>query len=292
MFNYIIKPILLDDIVEYDKQKYNSNNHWENNTRPDDYEFILSQTSTSKWIDKFKNYNKITIDNPVWIQWLKEAAEISSKTGKFTKLFSDEFDVIVRELDNKFGYLFQNIKPGYFVRVNNVSLKYGQHKEGPYSNIRNILESIVSSIGSHSPIKPNTSSLDIYLIEWVEIKPEFEFRVFVFNNKITAISQQNLYSKLFTNYLSVPDNFINIIKEKLDIVINYFYLNMQNKITWISNYTFDFAIIDSKPFFIELNSFGKEYAAGSALFHWELDEKILYNDFSDENLTIEFRYTV
>jgi hypothetical protein len=318
-WNYKIKPILLDDIIEHDKKKYNSNNHWVNNTRPCDYEYVLEQTSTSKWINQFKNYKKITIDNPVWIKWLKEASEISAQTGKFTELFSDEFDLMVEMLEKEFGYQFDNIEPGYFVRVNNVSLKYGQHKEGPYKNIRTILESVVSSIGSHSPIKYNTLKLEIYLIKWIQIDPEFEFRVFVFNNKITAISQQNLYSQLFKNYFSDPidpvdhddsdnsdnsdnysdhhnsnnpDNFTNIIKDKLNIVVNYYYQEILPKINWISNYTFDFAIVESKPYFIELNSFGKEYAAGSALFHWILDEKILYNDFSDGKLTIEFRYTI
>ena len=82
------------------------------------------------------------------------------------------------------------------------------------------------------------------------------------------------------------------MKKKLDIIVNYFYEKMISKITWVSNYTFDFAVIDNKPYFIELNSFGKEYAAGSALYHWLLDEKILYNDFSDNNFLIEFRYTI
>ena len=67
---------------------------------------------------------------------------------------------------------------------------------------------------------------------------------------------------------------------------------MIQKITWISNYTFDFALINNNPYLIELNSFGKELAAGSALYHWLLDEKILYNDFSDNNCLIEFRYTI
>ena len=66
---------------------------------------------------------------------------------------------------------------------------------------------------------------------------------------------------------------------------------MIHKINWTNNYTFDFAIINSQPYFIELNSFGKEYAAGSALFHWILDEHILYNKFEHNNF-IEFRYTI
>jgi hypothetical protein len=65
---------------------------------------------------------------------------------------------------------------------------------------------------------------------------------------------------------------------------------MINKITWVKSYTFDFAIVNSQPYLIELNSFGKEYAAGSALFHWILDEHILYNKFETNDI-IEFRYT-
>lgn len=68
---------------------------------------------------------------------------------------------------------------------------------------------------------------------------------------------------------------------------------MIKKINWIKNYTFDFAIVqNSKPYFIELNSFGKEYAARSSLFHWILDESVLYNNFINNEYIIEFRYTV
>lgn len=42
-----------------------------------------------------------------------------------------------------------------------------------------------------------------------------------------------------------------------------------------------------------MNSFGKEYAEGSALFHWILNSEILYNNFTDQkNKFIEFRYTI
>ena len=39
----------------------------------------------------------------------------------------------------------------------------------------------------------------------------------------------------------------------------------------------DLSILDDgRLFFIEPNCFGKEYAAGSALFHWIKDEEQLY----------------
>jgi hypothetical protein len=56
------------------------------------------------------------------------------------------------------------------------------------------------------------------------------------------------------------------------------------------NYTFDLVLLnDSTFYFIEPNSFGKEYSAGSALFHWINDSDILLNESCNE---IEFRYTI
>lgn len=197
----------------------------------------------------------------------------------------------VLEKESDVGQTFNGT--GYFVRVNNVSLKYGQHKEGPYYSLRQILESVVSCIGTHTPLKPNTTNLDIYLMEWIEILPENEFRVFVYQNKITAISQQNLYSLLLNTNPNISNHIFELkIKEKLDIIVEYFYNTIANKIDWINSYTIDMAIVNSQPYFIELNSFGKEYAAGSALFHWLLDEQILYNKFETDENTIEFRYTI
>ena len=108
--------------------------------------------------------------------------------------------------------------------------------------------------------------------------------MFVCNNKITAILQQNLYYKLYDE-LSISK-----IPENLQIIIDYFTKEIVTKINWISSYSYDFAIVDGNPYFIEMNCFGKEYAAGSALFHWLLDEDVLYGK-SGENV-IEFRYTI
>ena len=276
---YIIKSVTLDDIIKFDKEKYNSNNHWINNKPPNDYHKILEQSHTHMWIDHFKPiYKKITINNPKHITWLKKASYLCSQTGKFSTLFLDELEDTVNDLNNEYQNLFDNNK--YFIRVNNVSLKYGAHGVGPYNNFKSILESIVSSIKGHCPINNDTEKLDIYFLPWMNILDENEFRVFVYKNKITAISQQNLYKKLN----------IKNIENKIDIIIKYFNEVISKKINWIETYTYDFAIInENTPYFIEMNSFGKEYASGSSLFHWLLDENILYNN---TNESMEFRYTV
>ena len=82
---------------------------------------------------------------------------------------------------------------------------------------------------------------------------------------------------------------MKLIHKWIHLIIEYFENEVKKKILHIDSYVMDFAILnDLTPYFIELNSFGKEYASGSALFGWIQDESILYG--TTEN-SIEFRYT-
>jgi hypothetical protein len=268
--NIITEPIELDDILQYDTLKYNSNNHWTNDEQPNDYHEILNKTHAPYWIDKFKTYKKITIDIKKY-NWMITASNLCSSTGKWSHLYDDELEQYLEENKDII------IDKEYFVRCDTVSLKYGMHKCGPYTNLKMIIESIVSSIKGHTPIYSDTEILNVYLIDWITINKNYEFRVFVYNNKITAVSQQQLYQK---NKEIMDDNVIIKIND-------YFENEIKTKITHITNYVIDLCLIPN-VYFIELNSFGKEYASGSALFHWILDEDKLLNL---EN-KIYFRYVI
>lgn len=55
----------------------------------------------------------------------------------------------------------------------------------------------------------------------------------------------------------------------------------------------DLALLDNEnnynvPYPIEINSFGKEYASGSALFHWITDYDILYG--KKQNIFLDGEY--
>ena len=92
-YNFNIKKIPLDDIIVYDKQKYNSNNHWSDNMKPNDYFDKISNGYTSKWIHIFKpKYKNIFLNNKTYLKWMKNANKISMQTGKFSELFQDELD--------------------------------------------------------------------------------------------------------------------------------------------------------------------------------------------------------
>ncbi len=279
-----VEPIDINQVINLDKERFNSNNHWENNERPIDYLEKIDANQTHKWIGLFKsNYISFKINNPYHISWMKKANAISGQTGQFSELFADELEEYCQYFyANSNGILPADNTIPYFVRCENVSLKYGTHGPGPYFNIKQIVESLVSSIHGHTPIYPDTNEITLYLIPWESsISDSNEFRVFVKSNKITAISQQALYSRFVPESILSGLNFDKLMEIYAKEIINYFEMDISKKITWMDSYTFDIAVIldgSNKlvPIFIEPNSFGAESAAGSALFHWICDRDKLY----------------
>ncbi len=284
----LIRPISIDDVLAKDRICYNTNNHWIDNKRPENYDAIIANVNTNKWIDKFREYKKIIINTIQDLYWMKQAYEIGSKTKRFPQFYDDELENMI----NKYKH-YDNIFDGteYFIRTENVSLKEGIHGVGPYTNFKSIIESIITCRLGHSPLYEDTTEITLYLCEFKKnLNKNREFRVFVKENKITAISQQSLYD---VNDILEPLNNIEkniLICKWIDIIKSYYETDIKQKITHIDSYVMDFAILDDDtPYFIELNSFGKEYASGSALFGWIQDYNILYGLCGD---VIEFRYTI
>ena len=215
------------------------------------------------------------------------SAPVSSQLMQFeaplSHLYQDELDEFLHDYKHIQESMFCN-SSHYFVRCENVSLKYGQHGIGPYHSLKMIIESLVSCIEGHKPIYHDTTYIVVYLLPFIPMEPHKEFRVFVHNNRITAISQQDVHSV----FKELNDN---VITEYYKIVSEYFYQNINYLITEKQNYTYDFVILpDGKPYFIEMNSFGPQYAAGSALFHWITDYDLLHQDIC--NPKVYFRYTI
>lgn len=115
---------------------------------------------------------------------------------------------------------------------------------------------------------------EIYLVirPWNDrINENNEFRVFYYKNKITAVSQQKWFSR-------IPFNFP--IESMVD--------SLQFKIDQLTHLPYDSCVFDvyydvtkNETEFIEINPWGNWNAAGSSLFHWLKDEKILYSQTAD-----------
>lgn len=281
-----ITKVPIDDVIIQDKKMYNTNNFWvtEKKDRPLDYVEKQRRTHTSEWIDKFHSddYKKITLDNTD-LKWMKEAFKIGQITGEFPKMYSEYLDDTCNKYSN---YDFCNGKGSWFIRTDSCSLKYGIHGNKPYNRLNKIIESMVTTISSHKCFDETDTYCNIYFLKWIpELDISKEFRIFVYNNDITAISIQDIY-KINEWAKNMDDDTIkNIIK----IIYEYFHENIRDKMLYLSEYVMDLALLDdNKPYFIEPNVFGKNYPAGSALFHWVIDEDLLYGtkDY------IEYRYII
>ncbi len=304
----ISEGICLDDVLKYDKDRFNSNNHWIGGVPPEDYGEVINVGNTHRWVDLFhrsSNYQTFTIDNPSDLVWIKQASELGSQTGRFSSLYREELDDFVHQhsgKDDSIGKIFNKNpdtgeSPMYFIRTENVSLKYGQHGAGPYRCLREVMESLTTCIHGHRPVLPHTESIKVYVLPWLPtLKLSHEYRVFVHQRQITAISQQGCYS--VCPHLQTEEERSRVAK----FILDYFDEVIREKIDFRESYTYDFALLNGNdPYFIEINCFGKEYAAGSSLFHWLLDEDKLYGRTSsssiaeesvDEERVVYFRYCI
>lgn len=284
--NIIIEEIELDSVSYYGKEKYNSNNHWLNDVKPKDYNKILEQCNTSNWIDFFHpSYIVINIFQKD-IKWMKEATQTGLITRKFSSLHEEEKDDLIKKYKFVEKYF---VGQKYFIRTENVSLKHGIHGTGPYKDFNSIIESLCTCKQGHTPIEKDTTRIKLFLLPWLDFEYMNEYRVFVYRNKITAISQQHLYEKNSIFNGLDKDELNKKINDYVKIITTYFEEKIKKNITYMDSYTYDFAILPgNNPYLIEINCFGKEYAAGSALFHWIIDEDKLYN----QEDKIYFRYTI
>jgi hypothetical protein len=68
----------------------------------------------------------------------------------------------------------------------------------------------------------------------------------------------------------------------IDDILYFHKTEVQPKLTFTENYVMDVAYTDNNElYFIEINSWGREYASGSGLYHWLNDDSILYGNGSN-----------
>lgn len=271
----MIRRYSLLDVVSNDKVLYNTNNHY--TVQPSDYTEKVALGNTKNWVDKFHTgYIIITLD-AADLAWMKPAFQLCSQTRRFSRLYDTELEMTCEK------YKFPEGR--WFVRSERVSLKSGCHGCGPYTSIQMVIRSMVTCIRGHQCFWDSDTECKLYLLEWIDtLDPQKEFRIFVYNNKITAFSIQSIYSvNEWLNGLTDTE-----ILQVLSRIQEFFKGHVKEKMLYMSSYTMDLAVLPGgKFYFIEPNSFGKEYSAGSALYHWIHDSETLLSD----DPTVQLRYT-
>jgi len=306
---------------------------------PSDYKEVLKRGNTKNWVYKFhdpKTIKTLTFDSED-LEWMKRAVTICCLTREWSNLFDDElaytldkykkwvdlwsFQSDSSRLSEPPNKVKEGLKKGreqeeveevkevelskqvgWFIRTEKVSLKNGQFGPGPYFTLEKVIKSLVSSNPTHRCIDPDDETLTLYFFPFISgLDHMKEFRIFVFNNEITAISQQSLYNQNpWLTKLDYDDRLIPLIRQH--ILEPYETMIKPRMANYLSTYTMDFGLIKIssdeyegeilnneiyKPYFIEPNCYGAEYAAGSSLFGWIQDKEVL-----EDSASIEFRYTI
>ena len=221
---------------------------------------VFEANWTEKWIKKFyKTYKIIYIP---YIEWLKDATLSNMQTKCFNMLYVDHLnDYLEKNPNTEFDG-----KP-YHVRTEKFLLN------GPFYTIKDTIKELTTIDNSDNPLISGHTTL--YMLPYIHIEPWEKFIVFVYKKTIVAISQKHVYTTFYE--LNVDS-----LKMYSKIIYNYFYYCVRSNITHILSYTFNVGIKDEQPYFIEMGSYGKEYANDSGLFNWSLDSDILYNDSVNE----------
>lgn len=284
-----LKEIMYD--YEEKTGKYNGSNHWDNNKRPEDYNAVQDHFKTCHWIDALKGEAYQTFKIPKKdVAWMHKAYRsiytlVDWRTGKFPNSKADDLNDILdgcqySEINKKLNQ--------YFLRTDYASFKRTRWRENrQYSkDMRYVYESLVMSDPAHSPLgyevldeSHECDDIKLYLIPWQDIDTDREFRVFIHQNEVTAISQQNCYEVNDTLCLLNSEERSKKIRKWCDLIEEDFHEKIKPKLTGIDSCVLDIAIIDQEkeevPYPIELNPFGKEYTSGSALFNWVAHKQIL-----------------
>jgi hypothetical protein len=261
--------------IENNMNEFNTKNNL-GDMSYEEYNKALDLTGCSKWIDYLHSiYHVVELDAKDCKVILK-----AGKSGVITQRLPLMYEDEIMEVTSKIQIPYVKC----FARMERCSLKDGCLGAGPFFSSKDIVSGLCTSFRCYKQMLKNREKEKLFILPWNDmIQERDEFRVFVCDKRITAISQYNIhedYGLKHTDLFKLAKIIIDLVKYKVINIIN----------SLPPSFTVDVFISDidnlSNNMIIEVNSFGKELAAGSCLFNWTKDHAQLYGKNSD---IIEFR---
>lgn len=261
-----ITHLLESYVRNLSKGEFNTNNHVTNfngeTITAEQYSQEIVKTHYTKWIHLIPHDDHIIIRLTKYEQQvLRDACEVGIIAHRMSKLHEEELVEISERVDN-----FISGNEPYFLRIDACSPKDCPY-DGPVFSGLDIVKRISTSWRCHNSLKYD-DEINIILKPWrSEIDIGREFRVFVCNKRVTAISQYDSYNN--HGWEQDKDMIHDIVYKTISLYdnTNYFYDNCVMDI---------YVNVQNDVELIEFNSFGMEMASGSALFEWVKDRNQLY----------------
>lgn len=266
MNNIIIEKVNLNTLPCYNTYFYKPND------RMDYSNDLIVGPNFSTFIDQFKriywSYTFTENECKILIDYAKEGSMTVDRRILLPIQYNDfkELDDIIRRLTDVW------IPGRWFIRFEGRSPKDGRW-EFPMVSPEDTIEQIITSARALYALNTE-NNYQLYFIEFKDYwKKHQEFRVFICNGKINAISQY--YAE--HNYYKDMDN--DILSQLVIDIKEYI-----GKIIFPPNCTIDVCyIIETQEIeLIEIGSFGYTSLTGSAMFDWMIDYDKLYGTQNDK----------
>lgn len=257
------------------------------------YREQLSETAMQRWAiplaalcgERLTTARTLTISASQQGRYFRPASEVAFQGVSASRLLKEEAQDLASELEASAGDELVAPAQGWFVRTSSCSPKdaFEDGGVGPHHSLLSVLLSLLASERIHKSMKDYSSDAVVYLIPFDEtVTLDRELRVFVFEGNVAAMSQYDIFNPSIFSRMSDEQ------QAKVARCVDSFCRDQLNPqwaaIGGIASYVMDVECVPQDDAdgewqirLIELNSFGAELAAGSALFHWVHDASEVYS---------------
>ena len=176
----------------------------------------------------------------------------------------------LQEFKDQITQVLSTYTRGWFMRLSSTSGKNEDSLEPLYTTDQIISRLVTVKLFVEKEYRRPEKETYLILIPWnvdVELDPQYEFRIFVVNGKLTGACPQ----RWFESYQYSEEELERIEKALSDIK----FMNVYK--TFIAD-----VYITDQCHLIEFNPFGAYCGAGSALFNWITDYDVLYGKSEPE----------
>ena len=151
----------------------------------------------------------------------------------------------------------------------------GQYRKLCVHSGEEIIYLLLNSERLYATMKDRPFGHYLVLREWIDADPELEFRCFVYNGHMTAISQYHSQTgHRFTSEEAM--SYAKQIQKFYDTKVKYDLMKSDTDVRdWVIDFGFD---RNGNPFIVELNGFGAHMITGSAQYCWKLDYDLIHRD--------------
>jgi len=257
------------------------------------YREQLDETSMERWAmplaalcgERLTACRTLTIGASQQHRYFRPAAQVAFQGVSATRLLKDEAQDLASELEASLEEELVVPAQGWFVRTSACSPKDALEDggAGPHHALLSVILALLASERIHKSMKDYSQDVVVYLMPFDEtVTLQRELRVFVFEGQVAAMSQYDLFNASIFSEMSDEE------QARVARCVDRFCRDHLNPrwagIGGIASYVMDVECVPGHDAdgewqirLVELNCFGAELAAGSALFHWVHDASELYS---------------